>query len=140
MPRSWDRIMANCIVPKLTSASLSFLRLSEIISVSVVCGVLVVFHVFRVFRLFRVVSWCLGVLVCFVCFVWVLSGRLSGLDVVRAHDGPVTSLDCHPLLRSRDARGDARAPDATTQASVSDLYLSSACDWTVKLWSAKVKA
>lgn len=53
------------------------------------------------------------------------AGQKSGInarEIYRAHSGPVTSVDFHPLKGSID---------------FSDLFLSTSVDWTVKLWRAK---
>ncbi|KAG8744173.1 hypothetical protein FRC10_010639 [Ceratobasidium sp. 414] len=53
------------------------------------------------------------------------AGAKAGLnqhDVYRGHAGPVTGIDFHPLAGPVD---------------FSDLFLTSAVDWTVKLWRAR---
>lgn len=53
------------------------------------------------------------------------AGAKAGLnqhDLYRAHAGPVTALDFHPLVGPVD---------------FSDLFLTSSVDWTIKLWRSK---
>ncbi|CAH1243711.1 DYNC1I2 [Branchiostoma lanceolatum] len=50
-------------------------------------------------------------------------GSKAGInEIFEGHQGPVTSIDCHP---------------ATGQVDFSHLFLTSSFDWTVKLWSVK---
>jgi len=45
-------------------------------------------------------------------------------DIVKAHDAPITNVQFHPITKN-------------SPSTVSDLFLTSSYDWTVKLWSNK---
>lgn len=49
-------------------------------------------------------------------------------EIIDAHDAPITNIQFHPTQR-----------DLSSTSSVSDLFLTSSYDWTVKLWSNRRK-
>lgn len=56
------------------------------------------------------------------------AGQAGVFDSLRAHDGPLTALECHP--GSREVQG---------AVQLADLFLTASVDWTVKLWSSKLQ-